>query len=177
MKAFDIDQELADLAAREEMLAFFDFALRLDGERRVEGLCKVSRPRARRSRSTYCSLLFVVDAPDADAHRSLEARLGAIDWNAFAAATPGVECVLAVPRRAGGSGLFLKEVDVYLDGSREADASFAREVLQPAIARATGAEAGEVTVWREAGEEPAEPASEAKAESFLDRLRRLAGRA
>lgn len=176
MKAFDIDQELADLAAKEEVLAFFDFELALDGEQRVEGLCKVSRPRERRSRSTYCSLLFVIDAPDAAAQRSLEGRLGAIDWNAFAAATPGVECVLAVPRRAGGGGLFLKEVDVYLDGSRDADASFAREVLQPAIARATSAKAGEVTVWNEAGDQPAKPA-EAKPESFLDRLRRFAGRA
>lgn len=176
MKSFDIDQELADLAAKEEVLAFFDFVLRLEGERRVEGLCKVSRPRERRSRSTYCSLLFVVDAPDAEAHRSLEARLGRIDWTAFAADAPGVECVLAVPRRASGSGLFLKEVDVYLDGSREADASFAREVLQPAVARAMSADAGTVTVWNDAGDEPAKPA-EPKTESFLDRLRRLAGRA
>ena len=179
MKPIDIEQELHDLVASEEMLAFFDFTLPPGSAAgAVEGLCKVSRPRERRSRSTYVSLFFVVDAADADIRRRVAGHLGRVDWNACGAAMAGVDCILAIPHRDAGSdaGLFLKELDVYLDGSRAPDAAFLREVLHPAIAKATGLRTGEITVWEDVAAPAAAPAAgAAKRETLLARLRRLAG--
>jgi hypothetical protein len=175
----DLDRELMSLVAREEMLAFFDFVLALGGDRdggpTVEGLCKISRPKERRSRVTYLSLLFVVDAADVSAQQALAARFGAIDWDA--ARAEGVDGVLPVPHRDAGAGLFLKEVDVFLDGSRVADAAFVRETLLPSIVRATGIRPGELTVWQSSPAPAATPSSnsDAASESLVDRLRRLLG--
>jgi len=179
MEPIDIERELQDLVASEEVLGFFDFTLPPSGGAgAVEGLCKVSRPRERRSRSTYVSLFFIVDAPEGEMRRRVAGHLGRVDWNACGSAMPGVDCILAIPHRDAGSGagLFLKEVDVYLDGSRAADAAFLRTVLQPAIATATGLRAGEITVWDDASASPVTPSNAAaKSESLLARLRRLAG--
>ena len=177
MKAIDIDRELQELVASEELLAFFDFLLRVelgDGTlREVEGLCKVSRPRERRSRSTYLSTFFVIDAADAAVHRALDAHMKRVDWNACGDVTEGVDIVVPIPHRSGGAGLFLKEIDVYLDGSRPPDAGFVRDVLQPALVIATGMRPGDLTVW----DEPAAPgAVSAERDSLIARLRRLAGK-
>jgi hypothetical protein len=179
MEPIDIEQELQDLVANEEVLGFFDFTLPpASGAGAVEGLCKVSRPRERRSRSTYVSLFFVVDAPDAETRGRVAGHLGRVDWNACGSAMAGVDCILAIPHRDAGSGagLFLKEVDVYLDGSRAADAAFLRNVLQPAVAKATGLRTGEITVWEDASAPAATPSgAAATGDTLLVRLRRLAG--
>lgn len=178
MKAINIDRELQQLVASEEVLAFFDFMLPLSGEAAVEGLCKVSRPRERRSKSTYLSVFFIVDAHEAAVQRGVEQHLRRVDWNALGEQTAGVDCFVAIPNRGATGGLVLKEVDVFLDGSRAPDVAFVREVLQPAIARAADLRAGPVTVWEDAAEAPAAPAPSATAASgggLLGRLRRLAG--
>lgn len=182
MKELDIERELLDLAAKEEVLAFFDFVLPITVggavSRDVEGLCKVSRPRARNSRATYFSLFFVVDSQDEAVQQALDALMRDVDWSAFGTRTSGVDCVLPVPHRGATAGLFLKEVDVYLDGSRPADATFVRDAIVPAVAQTMGLRAGELTVWEEraaVGASSASPTSAAKSESILDRLRRLAG--
>jgi len=175
MKPIDIEQELQDLVASEEVLAFFDVVLPLkSGD--VEGLCKVSRPRERRSRSTYLSLMFVIDAPDPAVLRAIDAHLGAADWNACGSAIPGVDCILEIPHRGATAGLFLKEIDVYLDGSRRADAAFLRDVLQPAIAAAANLRVGEITVWEDA-KTPVPQQPNASGQTLLARLRRLTGAA
>jgi hypothetical protein len=175
MKAIDIDGELRDLVASEEVLAYFDFVLPLgtDAAGQIEGLCKVSRPRERNSRSTYLSLFFIVDAHDEASRRAIDTHIGRADWSA---SVPGVDCVLAIPHRDATAGLFLKEVDVYLDGSHPPTASFVRDVLQPAIARATGVRPGEVTAWEESPQSEAGRAGTATAppgDTLFRRLRRL----
>jgi hypothetical protein len=182
MKELDIERELLDLAAKEEVLAFFDFVLPITvgaaGSRDVEGLCKISRPRARNSRATYFSLFFVVDSQDAAVQQALDTHMREVDWNALGTRSGGVDCVLPVPHRGATAGLFLKEVDVYLDGSRPADATFVRDAILPAVAQTMGLRAGELTVWEEKpspGSASADPTSAAKSQSILDRLRRLAG--
>lgn len=176
MKAIDIDGELRDLVASEEVLAYFDFVLPLgdgkDGAGQIEGLCKVSRPRERNSRSTYLSLFFIVDAHDEASRRAIDAHIGRADWSA---SIPGVDCVLAIPHRDATAGLFLKEVDVYLDGSQPPTASFVRDVLQAAIARTTGLRPGEVTAWEESPQSDAGADGVAPNETLLGRLRRLVG--
>jgi hypothetical protein len=174
MKAINIDRQLQDLVASEEVLAFFDFMLPLHGDAAVEGLCKVSRPRERRSKSTYLSIFFIIDAADAAQHRAVEAHLKRADWNAAGDHLDGVDCFVAIPNRGHSSGLVLKEVDVFLDGTREPDIAFVRDVLQPAIARAADLRASPVTVW----DDPAEAAAAAPAKDgggLLGRLRRMAG--
>jgi hypothetical protein len=175
MKSIDIDGELRDLVASEEVLAYFDFVLPLgpDAAGPIEGLCKVSRPRARNSRSTYLSLFFIVDAHDEAARRAIDTHIGRADWSA---SIPGVDCVLAIPHRDATAGLFLKEVDVYLDDSQPPSASFVRDILQPAIARATGVQPGELTAWEESPQSDAGGAGTAAAppdDTLLGRLRRL----
>jgi hypothetical protein len=176
MKEIDIDSELRDLVASEELLAYFDFVLPpgdgKDPAGGIEGLCKVSRPRERNSRSTYLSLFFIVDAHDEAALRAIDARIGRADWSA---PIPGVDCVLAIPHRDDTAGLFLKEVDIYLDGSQPPTASFVRDVLQPAIARATGLQPGEVTAWEESPQPDTGAADAAAHETLLGRLRRIVG--
>lgn len=175
MKAIDIDGELRSLVATEEMLAHFDFVLPLpSGE--VEGLCKVSRPRERNSRSTYLSLFFIIDAHEEAARKAIDAHLSRADWAGCGESTPGVDCVLAIPHRNAKAGLFLKEIDVYLDGSQAPSAAFVRDALQPAIARATGLRPGELSIWEDSatpdgGARPA--AAGAQADGLFGRLRRL----
>lgn len=180
MKAIDIDQELRDLVASEEVLAYFDFVLPLGDPagagRDVEGLCKVSRPRERNSRSTYLSLFFIVDAHDEVTHRAIDAHMSRADWSSCGASVAGVDCIMAIPHRSATAGLFLKEVDVYLDGSQPANTPFLRDALQPAIARAVGLRPGELTVWEEAAADVAPPAAAAQSETLLGRLRRFSGR-
>lgn len=179
MEAIDIDRELRDLVATEEVLAYFDFALSLDdgGTRReIEGLCKVSRPRERNSRSTYLSLFFIIDAPDEPTYRAIDTHMKRADWTSCGISVPGVDCVLAIPHRSTGAGLFLKEIDVYLDGSQPPNATFVRDALQPAIARTAGLRPGELTIWEEGEADAARPAAAAPSETLLNRLRRFAGR-
>ncbi len=168
MKPIELDRELRDLVTTEEVLAYFDFLLPLGApggtRQELEGLCKVSRPRERRSRSTYLSLIFIIDAHDAAAQARLNEHWGQIDWVACTA--PGIDCVLAIPHREPSSGVFLKEVDVYLEREQPPSAEFLRDVLQPALARTARFVPGELTIW----DEPT-----ASSESLLDRLRRLAG--
>ena len=177
-KTIDIGRELQDIIANEELLAFFDFVLPLaeaDGApREVEGLCKVSRPRERRSRATYLSVFFIVDLPDAAIYRALDAHIRKIEWTAGDESAGGIDCVVPIPHRAAGGGLFLKEVDVYLDGRRRPDAAFVREVLQPGLARAVGLRPGELTVWEDAAG-AADTGTPAERETLVARLRRFAG--
>lgn len=175
----DIERELIDLSAQEEVLAFFDFTMPIGngaGASEIEGLCKVSRPKERSSRSTYVSMMFIIDAQDADVHRAVDQHMREVDWDAYAVSTPGVECVLPVPHRSGSAGLFLKEVDVYLDGTQAPTAAFVSSVLQPAVARVVGLRPSEVTVWDDA---PAAASKSAPAPegdgSLLGRLRKLVG--
>jgi hypothetical protein len=174
-KTIDIGQELQDIIANEELLAFFDFVLPLadaGGARELEGLCKVSRPRERRSRATYLSVFFVVDLPDPAAYRALDAQLRRIEWSAGDESAAGIDCVVPIPHRAAGGGLFLKEVDVYLDGTRRPDAAFVREVLQPGLARAVGLRAGDLTVWDEAAATANDSLPNGR-ETLVSRLRRF----
>lgn len=177
MNELDIERELLDLAKKEEVLAFFDFVLPLQvdgGAREVEGLCKISRPRERSSRATYFSLFFVVDSQDAAIQHGLERAMRDADWNELGEKTDGVDCVLPVPHRGGTAGLFLKEVDVYLDGTRAPDTAFVREAIVPAVAATLKLRAGELTVW-DVQPAPSTTPGASKSESLLGRLRRLAG--
>ena len=176
MKAINIDRELQDLVASEEVLAFFDITLPLQGAAAVEGLCKVSRPRARRSKATYLSVFFIVDAQDAATQRGVEQHLRKVDWNAAGEQTDGVDCFVPIPSRGATGGLVLKEVDVFLDDSVAPDIAFVRDVLQPVIARAADLRTGPVTVWEDVATDPPDaPVAAAGGGGLLDRLRRLAG--
>jgi hypothetical protein len=178
METIDIGRELQDIMASEELLAFFDFVLPLDGGE-TEGLCKVSRPRSRRSKSTYLSVFLTIDLADDAVYRAVEARVKAVDWVAAGESLAGVDCFVAIPHRSHRGGLFLKEIDVYLDGSRPPDVAFVRDVLQPAIARAVGLRPGELTVWEDAAAGGVPAAADSGPEqrtTLLDRLRRLGSR-
>ncbi|MDX2171054.1 MAG: hypothetical protein SF182_28550 [Deltaproteobacteria bacterium] len=172
MKPINIDREMQELVASEEVLAFFDFMLPIEGAAAVEGLCKVSRPRERRSKSTYLSVFFIIDAHDPAVQRGVEQHMRRVDWNAVGESTPGVDCFVAIPNRGATGGLVLKEVDVFLDGTRAPDVAFVSEVLQPAMSRAADLRPGAVTVWDEVAPAAAGAAAPAAGGGLLGRLRR-----
>ncbi len=178
MKPINIDREMKELVASEEVLAFFDFMLPLEGEAAVEGLCKVSRPRERRSKSTYLSVFFMIDAPEAATQKLVDQHLRRVDWNAIGEQAEGVDCCVAIPNRGATGGLVLKEVDVFLDGARAPDIAFVRDVLRPALARGADLRAGDVTVWEDVAADPAPRTASAAPTAgggLLSRLRRMAG--
>src|SRR5262245_18476033 len=102
METIDIGRELQDIMASEELLAFFDFTLPLDGGE-TEGLCKVSRPRSRRSKATYLSVFLTIDLPDDAVYRAVEARLKAVDWSAASEGLSGIDCFVAIPHPSNRS--------------------------------------------------------------------------
>src|SRR5262249_6289539 len=106
--------------------------------------------------------------------RAIDAHMGAADWNACGSATPGVDCILEIPHRGSTAGLFLKEIDGYLDGSRPADAAVLRDVPPPPLAPAAPPPVREITVWEDPKAAPANP-SAASSLTLLSRLRRLTG--
>jgi hypothetical protein len=172
MKPINIDREMQQLVASEEVLAFFDFMLPIEGAEAVEGLCKVSRPRERRSKSTYLSVFFIVDATDPATQKAVDQHLRRVDWNAIGEQAEGVECCVAIPNRGATGGLVLKEVDVFLDGTRAPDIAFVRDVLRPALARGADLRASEVTVWDDAGADAPATGAPAASGGLLGRLRR-----
>ncbi len=60
----DLRQELIDLYASEQMLAFFEFTLAHPGNEALSGLCRIAQPKPHRSTLRYLSLIFLVDTPD-----------------------------------------------------------------------------------------------------------------
>ncbi len=60
----DLRQELIDLYADEQMLAFFEFTLERPGNEALSGLCRIARPKPHSSTLRYLSLIFLVDTPD-----------------------------------------------------------------------------------------------------------------
>ena len=178
METIDIGRELQDIMASEELLAFFDFVLPLATAARDRGAVQGVA-----AALTALEIDLPVDLPDhrPAGRRRLPRRRGAPEGGRLErgrrGGCPGIDCFVAIPHRSHQGGLFLKEVDVYLDGSRPPDVAFVRDVLQPAIARAVGLRPGELTVWEEsAAAPPADRAPEGHGTSLLDRFRRLGSR-
>jgi hypothetical protein len=143
----DLKEQLLDLFKKEQMLAFFDFQLRLGGNEPLSGLCKISRPKGSGEQGQYISLLLLIDTPNETVWRQVDTFTNAIGWNAFRGEMPGVQTVLPIPNFHRGAGMYFKEADIYLDGDVVVSKGYVSTKLYPAILRVIGLKGGELVYW------------------------------
>jgi len=72
---------------------------------------------------------------------------GHLEWDGFRHELPGVETVLSIPHLHRGSGIYFKEVDIYLKGTATLSKHYVLNKLYPAILRVMRLTGGEVVFW------------------------------
>lgn len=175
-KPIDLHQELVDVFQKEQMLAFFDFKLNVDGTGApASGLCRISKPKDGNSASKYFSLLFIIDTPDETVRESADRKIAGIQWDHLKTALSGAVAVLPLPQLNSTADILLKEADVYVRSIKEPVRLFVLRELYPAIVKVTGIEGGELVFWDDFSDVPRIPATRRQKgrHSFLERLRRF----
>ena len=145
----DLDQEISDLFNREEMLAFFDFQVPIGGSEPLSGLCKISNPKEHENRSTYYSLLFLIDVPEGRTQEEVNTLIAKVDWDQFRRYLPHVEKVMPLPMHQAVKGVCVAEAYVYVIAPDTPPDIYVRHELYPAIQRVTGFKGGELVMWEE----------------------------
>ena len=171
----DVMQEFVDLYQHEELLAFFEFSIERPGGAPVNGLCKISQPKAgdtgglsdvaahsdqreRPLRKTlaagppaagprYLSLTFMADAPDDASTATIEAAFAGLDREAFQHALPSVDAVVPVPSLTRGAELNVRQFDLMLNPRLDPGETFVMERLLPALRSFAGLHAHHVVWW------------------------------
>ncbi len=143
----DLDRQLRELFKKERMLAFFDFRVSLGGAEPLSGLCKISQPKGGSPQPQYLSLLFLIDTPNATDWQQVGDYTGHLNWDAFLRELPGVETVLPLPHLHRGTGIYFKEVDIYLNSAEQITKPYVLSKLYPAILRVMKLTGGEVVFW------------------------------
>jgi hypothetical protein len=145
----DLDQEISELFNKEEMLAFFDFHFPIGESEVLSGLCKISNPKERENRSTYYSLLFLIDVPEGRTHGEIDSLMAKVDWDQFRRYLPHVENVMPLPVHQQAEGVHVSETYVYVTAPNTSPDIYVRHELYPAILRVTGFKGGELVMWSE----------------------------
>ena len=148
----DLDLELSDLFNKEEMLAFFDFHFTTGENEVFSGLCKVSDPKEHENRSTYYSLLFLIDIPDEKKREEIDALMAGLSWDQFRRYLPHVENVMPLPIHQQAKGVHVTEAYVYVTAPNTSPDTYVRHELYPAILRVTEFKGGELVMWNEMAE-------------------------
>lgn len=143
----DLDRQLLELFKKERMLAFFDFRVHPGGAEPLSGLCKISQPKGGSRQSQYLSLLFLIDTPNATDWQQVDDYTGHLNWDALMRELPGVVTVLPLPNLHRGTGIYFKEVDVYLNITETIVKHYVLNKLYPAILRVMKLTGGEVVFW------------------------------
>lgn len=147
-KIIDLNQELADLFRKEQMLAYFEFLMTAPGASWA-GLCKISRLKEEKGKGRYFSLLLLVDTPADGDWAKVNSLLDEADWNRFREILPGVEKVVVIPYASSQSSIHLQELYLYVDRYSESPRPFVAEKLCPAFVKITGFTAGLPVFWEE----------------------------
>jgi len=147
----DLRQQLVDLFNREEMLAFFDFALEVGSDRGVTGLCKISRPKAREC-SHYYSMLFIVDTADEEVRWEVGKYMKGINWEEIGSNIPGTDSVLSLQGIDLGPTVYFQEMDVYVKRGTDVTAQYITKEVYPTVSHAIGLKAGELMFWDDISE-------------------------
>jgi hypothetical protein len=172
----DLMQEFANLYAREEMLAFFDFNFALPDVAPVAGLCRISKPKSGRSKMQYLSLTFVVDTPDERSLVGVQQALDKLDSEGLRKAVPQVVEVVPVPSLGSAAENYVSQADILLEIAP--GEFFVSEKLVPAIAGLTQMKVTEFVWWGSGA--PAPPAASApppaKGSSLVNSLRQYLGK-
>lgn len=174
----DLMHDLTRLYEREDMLAFFDFALRRPGQAPLAGLCRVAQPREGAARLAYLSLTFVVDTPDAAARQDAVDAIGRITPAALRSALPEVREVLPVPVlgiSAGTDENLVTQLDLLLQG--EPPRAFIPGQLVPAVGRLAGFQVTDFVWWQSSrppsSADAGSPRPAEAGEGLVARLRRF----
>lgn len=146
-KIIDLKQQLIGLFEKEEVLAFFDFELTVDPGASVQGLCKISEPKAGAAKSNYLSLLFIIDAIDDAIEAKVDAHMKGILWQEFKGRLSGIDMIVPMPHVGYGTRHYLKEVELYLDRQTQITPSFVSGDLYRAIVKTLGCSGGEPVFW------------------------------
>lgn len=147
-KPIDLNKQLLELLEKEQMLAYFDFSMRVGGvPAPLHGICKISKPKANQAKGAYFAVLFIIDTPDMDARRKVASHMNDVNWERLKAASPAVNSVFPVPYMHISAEIYFLEVDIYFASQNMPQKTFLSEVVAPEIERITGFKPGEIIFW------------------------------
>lgn len=170
----DLHQQFIEVFNREEMLAFFDFRAETGRDCFATGLCKISKPKEGASNTHYFSLLFIIETPDEETWRTVDAWFSSIDWETLRSCLPEFESVLSIPFTLQQfTGNFFQEIDIYVREDTPPSRSFILGALFPAVRSVSGMEAGEPVFWEDLPSSSTGQKPESRNASFLERLQDL----
>ncbi len=153
----DLRQELIDLYAGEQMLAFFEFTLERPGNQVLSGLCRIARPKPHRSALRYLSLIFLVDTPDSATRLVAQRALARLEGSALKTAVPGMTDGALISSLHSSTENCIAQTDVLLES--EVNKAFISTQLIPAIARIAQLHLTHVEWWEEGRGLAAPPAA------------------
>ena len=143
----DLRQELIDLYAGEQMLAFFEFTLERPGNEALSGLCRIARPKPHSSTLRYLSLIFLVDTPDSATRPVAQKALARLEGSALKTAVPGMTDNALISSLHSSTESYIAQTDLLLE--REVNNAFITTQLIPAIARLAQLHLTHVEWWEE----------------------------
>ena len=161
----DFGQELIDLYAGEQMLAFFEFALERPGNEALSGLCRIAQPKPHSSTLRYLSLIFLVDTPDSATRPVAQKALARLEASALKTAVPGMTDNALISSLHSSIESYIAQTDLLLEG--EVNEAFITTQLIPAIARIAQLHLTHVEWWEESRSLAAPPADTPSAPSSL----------
>ncbi|MGE9295547.1 MAG: hypothetical protein ACQKBV_04595 [Puniceicoccales bacterium] len=172
----DAIDELQDFFSQEEFLAFFNFYLPAPGgQRTLEGLCKVARPKAgsKSARVNYLCLTFVVDTPNKAAETRIEELLDKVQVGSFKAQLPSIQSVTSVPASTRGSENYVHQMDLIFGQKTTLEIREVIPMIMFTFRSVTGMKTESPQWWDENAVAPA--ASETEKANWGNRLKALWG--
>ncbi len=145
-RIIDVKQQLIGLFDQEDMIAFFDFQVVVDGGESVQGLCTLSQPKEGKSKSKYLSLLFIVDAVDEEKEELIALFMNGITWNELKSKVKGIEMIVSLPSVSYGTKHYIKGVEIYLSPYIQIVGPYIAEHLYPGILQVIRCNSNELVV-------------------------------
>ncbi len=152
----DLRQELIDLYAGEQMLAFFEFTLERPGNEALSGLCRIAQPKPHRSTLRYLSLIFLVDTHGSATRLVVQKALARLEGSALKAAVPGMTDGAIISSLSSSTENYVAQTDLLLESG--VNKAFITTQLIPAIARIAQLHLTHVEWWEESRSLAAPPA-------------------
>ena len=152
----DLRQELIDLYAGEQMLAFFEFTLERSGNEALSGLCRIAQPKPHSSTLRYLSLIFLVDTPDSATRLVVQKALARLEGSALKTAVPGMTDGAIISSLNSSTESYIAQTDLLLESA--VNQAFITTQLIPAIARIAQLHLTHVEWWEESRSLAAPPA-------------------
>ncbi len=152
----DLRQELIDLYADEQMLAFFEFTLERPGNEALSGLCRIAQPKPHRSTLRYLSLIFLVDTHDSTTRLVVQKALAWLEGSALKTAVPGMTDGALISSLNSSTENYIAQTDLLLES--DVNKAFITTQLIPTIARIAQLHLTHVEWWEESRGLAAPPA-------------------